>query len=166
MSAGSGKAVNLDADKLDGLDSTNLNATTLDGIDSSGLIKGYGHLFSAGIFTGPGGTSGEIGPPTEWWGIKHACPANPGVELGTLTFTTYPQGYTYTRLWSDNGSADPVFVELTGSGATHVQATSPVEMITYHASWLSLPTIHQAEILVYLKGDAAGCLMEIQVVDT
>src|SRR4051812_1429502 len=92
------------------------NAQTLDGLDSTSFARG--HTFTAVSFVVPGTTTAALGAGTEPWSVTYACPVDPVAQLGTLTYETLRTDYRYTRLWSDNGTSDPAFVQLDRFGGT------------------------------------------------
>jgi len=114
------KVVNLNADRLDGIDSASFvmlgtkvgDSDTLDGIDSSGFIHGGGVADGQAVDLAPNAV-GFLGP--EIGGLvrmRYSCPAAIG---GNGVFRIINSSTSLANLFVDSGGVNPDFVQL-GSG--------------------------------------------------
>ncbi len=124
VNATAGKATNLNADQLDGLDSTRL-------VQARGDISGNSQKFS-GILEHSEGASflntgfhtvvahASEGPPVD---VRLSCPSQTGT--GTLKLRNNTNNFGDSqRVWVDDGSANPSFDTL-GQNQTITKSVSP-----------------------------------------
>ena len=146
VNATAGKATNLNADKLDGLDqSAFLRATgkaadadKLDGFEATGFVRGNATA-GAHAEAVPAGSSRSFwisSTPENGWStheheITYQCSSTSATN-GTLTFRN-GAGVSVT-VFSDNGLADPEYRQLAGDSSFSQPAFHDGELITiaYH----------------------------------
>ena len=104
----------------------------LDNLDSTSFTRGDARIYQATAALTPSAspqnivTAGSIttGPAIE---VSYTCPASPASTNGTLHISNLP--YPSLRVFTDNGSANPSYEDLSsafggGGGATHNEATA------------------------------------------
>ena len=99
-----------------------LNADMLDGKDSSQFLAGKGAVTRYAIALGPGGISPVIWGPTDEapeWSIGYVCPNNPQATNGTYRILANFPGPL--NLFIDQGLSDPEYVVL----PNNVEITRP-----------------------------------------
>ena len=136
VNAGAGKATNLNADMLDGMDASAFlaangkaaDADALDGIDSTGFVRGNGSTRRGVIVRPPDGSAShfflgvsfsEFGP-SPWVGLYYLCPSNLS-NNGAVVIRN--EGDETLNMFFDNGLTEPTYVQLAGNGTQYSIAT-------------------------------------------
>ena len=140
VNASAGKATNLNADMVDGLDASAFLPTSgkaadsnaLDGIDSTGFVRGNGVSMRGGIVRPPEGANPPghfflgysflaFDVPSPHVGLYYGCPGN---QLTTNGFVSIRNdGDDTLNVFVDNGQLDPIFTTLAGNGGQFLVPT-------------------------------------------
>ncbi len=176
VNANAGKATNLNADMVDGLDASAFlptggkasDADALDGIDSSGFVRGNGITLRGAIALPPSGAASHffLGYPFDWFapspwvGLYYLCPANLA-NNGAVVIRN--DGAEALSMFFDNGLTEPTFVQLPGDGQQYsigtLAATEHLSIQVYGASGA-------ASFEVYSRHRQTDCYAQGQVLFT
>ncbi|HYI21561.1 MAG TPA: hypothetical protein VEX62_02895 [Candidatus Limnocylindrales bacterium] len=132
VNAGAGKATNLNADMIDGMDASAFlpaggkaaDADALDGIDSTGFVRGNGATRRGSIVRNPDGSAShfflgysfnEFGP-SPWVGLYYLCPSNLASN-GAVVLRN--EGDETLNVFFDNGLTEPTYVQFAGNGSQY-----------------------------------------------
>ncbi len=132
VNASAGKATNLNADLVDGMDASAFlpaggkagDSDALDGIDSTGFVRGNGVSRRGAIVRPPDGSASHffLGysfsdfAPSPWVGLYYLCPTNLA-NNGAVVLRN--EGDETLNLFFDNGLTEPTYVQFAGNGSQY-----------------------------------------------
>jgi hypothetical protein len=183
VNASAGKATNLNADRLDGIDSSGFlpaggkadDADQLDGIDSSGFLPVAGKANDADQLDGMDSAAfaQAIGGPSKvattframgagcctdhndlgWLRLTYSCPGFPLTSNGNLRIQN--KSSSAGTFLIDNGGLDPAYYQLAADGFVDVATSRTGELITIQAqAFASVATVWSTSI--HRPGDFGG----------
>jgi hypothetical protein len=112
---------------------TNLNADTVDGTDSSQLLRGPGRVVSGSVDLGINESIAPINPRDPTFAVGYDCPASPGMD-GQLWFLNQEPNTT-VDLYVDKGGTDPLYSSFAAGDAAYTATAPSGEFVTYRAQW-------------------------------
>jgi hypothetical protein len=175
VNANAGKATNLNADRLDGLDASAFLPTSgqaadsqaLDGIDSTGFVRGNGVMRHAAVALPPFGANphGEfflgysfvdLHVPSPHIGLYYGCPNSQLTTNGYVSVRN--EGSETVNVFVDNGQLDPIFFQLSPDGSQHdVPTLAAGEHLSIQVQGAGMVTFE-----VYSKHRANDCHVQGQ----
>jgi hypothetical protein len=151
------KIANLNADKLDGIDS--LGFITAGPCSPIASCKGSNAGGAIGILPG---NSGTISLGAGLFSITYACPSTL-TDPGTMTFTN--TSAATENVFTDNGGTDPTYQQLAAAGTSPSSATATGDVFVWQIQHptAGLATIHAASVN---RPGGNDCHLQVQAVIT
>jgi len=153
------KVANLNADQLDGIDSSgfiqagvNLNADQLDGIDSSGFIQGGGSMDGQVVDLSPN-TIAFLGPAIGGLvRLRYTCPLALG---GNGVLRIVNSSTSTANLFVDSGGANPDYFQLGSGGFVDYPAAAGGE--SFHIQMQGAPGVVTAVVGTVHRSGSNDC---------
>jgi hypothetical protein len=163
-----GKVVKLDADLLDGLDSSAFlgvgakaaDSDRLDGLDSSQFVQGPGISISHAEAIPPGGGGSYIGPGGGQIEVDYDCPSVL-THTGTVTLSTVTGGGP-TNVFYDTGQANPTYVQMPEDSAISVPMAAAGDSVTFQIQGALGDGYGIATIFVDTVNRTTDCHFQVQ----
>ncbi len=154
VNANAGKATNLNADMVDGLDASAFlpangkanDADALDGIDSNGFVRGNGSASRGATVRPPDGSAShfflgqsfnELNAVSPWVGLYYLCPTNLA-HNGAVVMRN--DGNETLNVFYDNGLTEPTYLQLTGNSQHSIATLAAGEHLSIQVQGAGMAT--------------------------